>query len=386
MGNRDCSQEKDSKYCLANLGRIRLGCDRRGCLAPVISLLHLDGCPSTPARGVRAAALLGLWRRHATTLLVLCLAHGRRAALVLLPQAVEPLGLSAKGSLTQQREISSQDGLFLDLSLLKLVNRAVIGNKTANPMLTGIVGMGTYNEASVNLAPYFTGALNSTNNGGSSGESVNFLDDGGATPIMNGMPSNGNMTSNQYLLLTHLYEFFGALLGCTDYGMTGYPAYGGVGSMYEVHKFMDLDANQVGYFVEQVGLSAASFGVVMADVTAVGKALAGLFDVRCAPNTIVISSLGPLPQSICIADDCPLSPNATCGSYETPLKPVNVSSSSSSSGGASSSSSSGGGANATSSGSSASRTGSAPATQTTNAASSLTVRGLVAAAALLFAL
>jgi hypothetical protein len=37
-------------------------------------------------------------------------------------------------------------------------------------------------------------------------------------------------------LLTHLYEFFGALLGCSMQGTADYPAYNGVPSMFDVHK------------------------------------------------------------------------------------------------------------------------------------------------------
>ena len=37
-------------------------------------------------------------------------------------------------------------------------------------------------------------------------------------------------------LLTHLYEYFGLLLGCSEVGMSGYPAYSGQTSMYKVHK------------------------------------------------------------------------------------------------------------------------------------------------------
>lgn len=40
------------------------------------------------------------------------------------------------------------------------------------------------------------------------------------------------------MLLTHLYEFFGTLLGCSTVGMKGYPAYSGAASMYEVHKYV----------------------------------------------------------------------------------------------------------------------------------------------------
>ena len=52
------------------------------------------------------------------------------------------------------------------------------------------------NGTAVNLAPYFTGMLASTNRGGSMGVSVNFLDGGGATPLMMNMPAN-DTSSNQ---------------------------------------------------------------------------------------------------------------------------------------------------------------------------------------------
>lgn len=44
----------------------------------------------------------------------------------------------------------------------------------------------------MNLAPYFTGALASTNTGGKVGKSVNFLDGGGAAPLQKNMPANDN--------------------------------------------------------------------------------------------------------------------------------------------------------------------------------------------------
>lgn len=178
----------------------------------------------------------------------------------------------------------------------------------------GILAKGTYNGTAVNLAPYFTGALESTNRGGSSGVSVNFLDDGGATPLLMNKPANGT-TSNQYFLVSHLYEYFGTLLGCTMQGGSAFPAYAGSGSMYNVHKFMDLSPAEVGYFITQVGLAAASFGVATADVTAVGMALTELFDYRCAPPTVVVPAQGAQLQSICIQESCPLAPNSTCSSY-----------------------------------------------------------------------
>jgi hypothetical protein len=105
-------------------------------------------------------------------------------------------------------------------------------------------------------------------------------------------------------LLTHLYEFFGTLLGCSKIGTADFPTYAGDKSMYEVHKDMALDAVQVGYFITQVGLSAASFGVATADVEAVGKALMDLFGYRCAPPATVVPSQGPQLHSVCIAVCC----------------------------------------------------------------------------------
>lgn len=75
-----------------------------------------------------------------------------------------------------------------------LVNTAVIGNYT-QPNHNAVPGIlnpnGTFNGVPVNLVPYFSGALLSTNSGGNAA-SVNFLDDGGAAPLMQNKPANGN--------------------------------------------------------------------------------------------------------------------------------------------------------------------------------------------------
>lgn len=81
-----------------------------------------------------------------------------------------------------------------------VVNTAVIGNYTQPNVgisVPGILAEGEYNGTKVNLAPYFSGMLASTNDGGDRGVSVNFLDDGGAEPLKNNMASNGDNNSNQ---------------------------------------------------------------------------------------------------------------------------------------------------------------------------------------------
>src|ERR1700761_1812448 len=124
------------------------------------------------------------------------------------------------------------------------------------------------------------------------------------------------------MLITHLYEFFGLLLGCSMVGKPGYPAYGGNSNMYNVHKFMDLNPLELGYFITQVGLSAASFGVATSDVTAVGMALNNLCGYRCSPPTAIIPGDAAEQQSICQDTSCPIAPNATCPANAAPTAPT----------------------------------------------------------------
>merc|ERR1712093_354525 len=115
------------------------------------------------------------------------------------------------------------------------------------------------------------------------------------------------------------YQYFGALLGCSA---TGFPSYAGFGSQAAVHRFMDLSAAEVGYFIEQVALAASSFGVSQDDIATVGKALNTIFNVRCAPPTTVIPAQGAQLQSICQDETCPLAPEPTCAAYPPTMKPA----------------------------------------------------------------
>ncbi|KAH8176608.1 hypothetical protein LIA77_05026 [Sarocladium implicatum] len=209
--------------------------------------------------------------------------------------------------------------------LTLVVNTVVIGNYTepnVGVKVPGILAKGDVDGEEVNLLPYFNGELKSTNRNDKA-VSVNFLDGGGATPLMDNKPAD-NEKSNQYFLLTHLYQFFGSLLGCSEQGMPGFDAYTADPSMYNVHKFMDLDHAEVTYFINQVGMAAASFGVADDDVKMVGETLTKVFNVRCAPKVELIKSQGEQLQSICIADDCPEAENATCSDYDKAVEPKPV--------------------------------------------------------------
>jgi hypothetical protein len=84
--------------------------------------------------------------------------------------------------------------------LTLLVNTVVIGNYTQPNVGVSVPGIldphGMYNGTKVNLLPYFDGDLASSNNGGKMGVTKNFLDGGGAAPLMKNMPAN-DMSSNQ---------------------------------------------------------------------------------------------------------------------------------------------------------------------------------------------
>lgn len=85
---------------------------------------------------------------------------------------------------------------------------------------------------------------------------------------------------------------------------------------------MVLDPYQMGYFITQVALSAASFGVAESDIQAVGQALGSLFNYRCSPKTTVIKAQGPQFQSICTDQSCPLADNATCDAQPAQQQPL----------------------------------------------------------------
>ncbi|KAJ8121371.1 hypothetical protein ONZ43_g2158 [Nemania bipapillata] len=188
---------------------------------------------------------------------------------------------------------------------------------------TGALYPREYQGSYVDLSVYFNGALASANTGKDTGEAVNFLDDGGLPLARQSKPGNGNTTSNQYVFFTHVYSYFGTFLGCSTLGTPEFPPYAGRASMYEVHKYMDLNAAEMGYFVEQAVKGLISFGFSNADAQFVNATLTGKFDRRCAPaEPIIPASAGPQLQAICIAPDCSLSANDTCSAYGDIVAPA----------------------------------------------------------------
>jgi hypothetical protein len=203
-----------------------------------------------------------------------------------------------------------------DDSLCIKYTKALFTNDTAAnelAVITAVVDLAVLGDADMNvsgilapnagLARFFSGAGPTTNRGDTP-VTVNFLDSG----------------TNQDTLLEHLYQFFGALLGCTA---AGFPAYQGDADMFRVHKFMRITKEQNDYFFSQVAGAASALGVSDEDVATIVTVLDTVFNTRCPPvltaSDGVPSFLVGTNPSVCSADSCPLAPGSVCKN-ETPVK------------------------------------------------------------------
>jgi hypothetical protein len=82
------------------------------------------------------------------------------------------------------------------MNVILIQRRVPVSKINTGVVVPGILAPGMVNGTAVNLLPYFNGQLASSNRGGAQGVSVNFLDGGGAAPLIAGMAANNN-TSNQ---------------------------------------------------------------------------------------------------------------------------------------------------------------------------------------------
>jgi hypothetical protein len=197
------------------------------------------------------------------------------------------------------KALFGQDNAENELTLMEtVVNLAVLGDEELS--VPGILA------TEGGLAPFFTGEAGPTTNRGGTAVAVNFLDGAGDLP-------NPSPSSNTFNLLSHLYQFFGALLGCTA---DGFPSYEGDPDMSRVHQFMNLDEMQVDYFNLQVALAAQALGVEEADVSTIGSVLDSLFNARCTPPLTVDSGVPSFmvgtQSGICTAASCPVADPTEC--------------------------------------------------------------------------
>jgi len=79
---------------------------------------------------------------------------------------------------------------------------------------------------------------------------------------------------------------------------------------------MSLDPNELGYFIEQVGLAAQSVGLTSAEADGITTNMNAGLNYRCRPESALFPGGVIGPQSICTNPSCPLAPNYDCSVYD----------------------------------------------------------------------
>ena len=200
----------------------------------------------------------------------------------------------------------------------KLVNLAFTGDFVPLPNLWPATPNGTYQASGIldpnavyrdpcftvtpiNLVPYFNGTYKSNNRNGKP-TAINFLDGGSTPALLSNVPA-WDTTSNQYKLMTHFYQYFGIILGCTS---PDFPRYAGSPSQAQVHRFMDLPSPSMHYFIHNIYDAAVSLGVAgpdlvthVGDAISIGIGLDNIFNKKCSPAQKISPYQPSQLQSMC---------------------------------------------------------------------------------------
>ncbi|KAK4187506.1 hypothetical protein QBC35DRAFT_498440 [Podospora australis] len=196
------------------------------------------------------------------------------------------------------------------------------GSKLSNVSdgLTGILRPGKFNDVDINLLPYFNGSRASTNvNNAPIG--INWLDQGGTEPLAAYIAGEVeelslSNSSNQYHLFGNFFVAFSRAFGCT-LPFPPLPNSSGPVSLAYAHKFMNLDYNQLGYFINQLSLSSIYHGFSVQDADTFKTRLNSIYNVRCAPAISFNPSSPPQLLSLCQNPTCPLAaPVSDCDAYQ----------------------------------------------------------------------
>ncbi|KAL9604617.1 MAG: hypothetical protein Q9219_000337 [cf. Caloplaca sp. 3 TL-2023] len=236
----------------------------------------------------------------------------------LLPVAVQALPLKVLDSTQTICERYTPSNSTQYDWIAKLINLAFAGDYTPLPDLWPANPNGTYQASgildpnsvyrdpcfevtNINLVPYFNGTWKSNNRDGKP-VAINFLDGGGVTALKSGVPA-WNVNSNQYRLLTHFYQYFGIILGCTS---PAFPRYNGPASQFQIHRYMDLTAPEMHYFIHNVYDAALTLGVQgpdlvthVGDAISIGVGLDNVFNKQCSPPIQVAPYQTSALQNMC---------------------------------------------------------------------------------------
>ena len=86
---------------------------------------------------------------------------------------------------------------------------------------------------------------------------------------------------------------------------------------------MYLGPDEVGYFIEQIGLACSSFGFSDDDVDEAVDTFNRKFNVRCHPAEVIVAHQGSQNNSICQAPECDLADNGICPAFQ-PGEPMYI--------------------------------------------------------------
>lgn len=126
------------------------------------------------------------------------------------------------------------------------------------------------------------------------------------------VPSFTTDVSSLSRLFTHWFTAFGFIYGCSlapKFPRTADA--GGPLSIAYVHKFMNLNQTDIGYFIDQLTVASKYFGFSDEDAKTLDTYMNARYNVRCAPP------INGQLYSICFADECPLAqPQPDCDAYK----------------------------------------------------------------------
>jgi len=116
-------------------------------------------------------------------------------------------------------------------------------------------------------------------------------------------------------LFSHFFNAFSHIFGCT-LPPPPPPSTGGPLSLAYVHKYMNLNFTDLGYFIDQLTKAAVHYGFSDQDGQTFNTQMNSLYNVRCAPPITLNPAQGPQLLSLCQASSCPLAePNPDCAAY-----------------------------------------------------------------------
>ncbi|KAH8647732.1 hypothetical protein BX600DRAFT_443082 [Xylariales sp. PMI_506] len=209
----------------------------------------------------------------------------------------------------------TQHKLIQHIVALAFEGGTALSNKPTE--LTGILQPGTFGDVDVDLRQYFNGSRASTNvNNAPIG--INWLDEGGTEPLsafLTGQTDTVALTNttNQYHLFGNFFTVFSRVFGCT----IPYPAppnTSGPVSLAYAHKFMNLDFNQLSYFINQLTQAGIYYGFSTQDAETFRSSMNSRYNVRCSPAVQLGTSMQLL--SLCQNPTCPLAvPVSDCAAY-----------------------------------------------------------------------